>query len=362
MQVLKLIAFFGACFTLLCHTGCSSSIRTDVKIIRIDDEQVASIDLSSIFKITKTIQFDTSVFLIDHINKVKVNSNNVYIWDRSGLHRFSMEGDYICTIGRKGRSYNEYYAIGDFDVQDTLVTILDFNKKILFYNREGAHLKTYDVPFFASTCKLSHEEALLAISYQDSTAKFHRFDITHFNELAQFGEIQSNELTYRHFMKQKNYFVDRSGRLLFFEPMNNEVLAVDMEKATPTCRFDFYSKNPPDKFLRSRFSSVADAITKANDNHYCYGISDYFEDAGKYLVVYNDSGDTYCAYCDTIERISFRSQHFSYPGVFDAISVNDISLNFNSLEDLSIMVPYINKSDTRACYSDNPVLLLLSVK
>ena len=200
---------------IVLFSGCKSgSEKSMTAVLSVGENKTDSLDLSICFRNLETVRIDESEKLLDHVIKVKRSEDDIYVWDRSGLHRFSNGGKYICSIGNRGRGPNEYITLADFDVSGSDVILLDMNKKVLLYDSDGFFQSSAAIPFYASSCKLLGKEVLLSIAYQDYTEKFHVLSLPDFTEVRSFGECRENELTYRHFFQQKNYFQDKTGRLL----------------------------------------------------------------------------------------------------------------------------------------------------
>ena len=319
-----------------CKSGSEKSMTAELYV---GENKTDSLDLSICFRNLETVRIDESEKLLDHVIKVKRSEDDIYVWDRSGLHRFSNGGRYICSIGNRGRGPNEYITLADFDVSGSDVIILDMIKKVLLYDSDGFFQSSAAIPFYASSCKLLDNEVLLSIAYQDYTEKFHVLSLPDFTEVRSYGECRENELTYRHFFQQKNYFLDKTGRQLYHELLNNTVYELSRESFQPVYCVNLWRKNPADTYYDQAFENVMDVIMSLNRDGYCYGLADYASDGVRHIFSYSEMGKMMFAYYNEKDGISVQSPNVYFPGVFHSINYSQVSLNFNSFFDISMSVP-----------------------
>lgn len=97
--------------------------------------------------------------------------------------------------------------------------------------------------------------------------KFHIYDNRTLQRVSSFCPINKAEMNYRHIINQKNFYMI-GDRLLFHEPMNNTVYAIDSTmEISPVYEFSLCGKNPPSAFWTQKFTSIMDInnqITKEN--------------------------------------------------------------------------------------------------
>lgn len=69
-------------------------------------------------------------------------------WDRKRIHKFSPEGEYLLSIGRKGQGPGEFGNIWspNFDKEGSLYATDIVNKKVAFFNKDGKFLKSMRIP------------------------------------------------------------------------------------------------------------------------------------------------------------------------------------------------------------------------
>ena len=86
---------------------------------------------------------------IEGINKVLYDGGNYFIQSKDGVMKFDSGGQFICSIGHKGRGLHEYIYCTDFsiDKKNKLVYILDATTaRIYVYDEDGNGIKTFHTP------------------------------------------------------------------------------------------------------------------------------------------------------------------------------------------------------------------------
>lgn len=346
--------------TFVFISGCQSIRHKDeTATIKIVESQIDSIDLSSIFGIRQIVKIDTSVCILGRIIKVKCDGDDVYVWDNLGLHRFSENGKNVFHIGNKGRGHEEYVSIGDFDVRDSTIAILDMYKKVLLFDINGNYKSSTDLDFYAVGCLLTPEGLILTSGYQEMTEKFHVLRLSDLKEISAFGECRENDLTYRHFIQQQYFYRDEHGRLLYHELMNNTVSLLSEKEIKPLYEFDLYGKTPPAEFWNHRFESVMDVVQQMDAQGYCYGLPLYAVGGDTHFFMFTEKGAATFTVADTKRNFSSSSQMVYFDKIVKVSSYSSLQFNLNSDSDISICVP----SEKYYAYSseseDNPVIIRL---
>lgn len=346
---------------LLSVLGCHCShYEKDTKIIKVTESKVDSLDLSKIFEIKQVINIDTSACRLGQIVKVKCVGDNIYVWDNFGIHRFYENGKKVCHIGHKGRGPEEYLAVGDFDVNESTVAVLDMYKKVLLFDTDGNFKSSANLNFYAVGCLLTADRLILTSGYQEMTEKFHALRLADLTEVSAFGECKENEMTYRHFMQQQYFYRDVNGRILFHELMNNTVFLLTEDEFKPLYEFDLYGKTPPTEFWNQRFENVMDIVQKLENEGFCYGLPLYSVDGDIHFFTFTEKGEVKFAVVDSKRMRSMLAPKVYYNDIFSASTFPALQINMNSDRDISICVP----SD-KYCASisgDNPVIVRLNFR
>lgn len=114
--------------------------------------------------------------LFRSIDKIIVNNDYIYIFDRMGsnkVYKYNLNGDFISAIGNKGRGPEEYIKLNDFDIKDSLFYLNDVTGgRILIYNSNNKFIKSYKLPFHVYNLKrLNNGNYLFYILKNNSSEK-----------------------------------------------------------------------------------------------------------------------------------------------------------------------------------------------
>ena len=362
---MKLVASYCiTCILCLSLLGCSSK-DGGVREIRLSGNTVETLGLEEWFDVADTVQIAAEEFVLGRISKVIADGEDFYVWDNQGVHRFTRAGKYLNSIGVKGRGPREYLEIADLSVRDGLVAILDGSRKVLLFNREGRFIRQAELSFFAASCHLLKDRLLLHSAYQEPTEKFHAYSLPDLVETAAFQEIQQEELTWRHFKGQHNFFLTRDSVLLFHEPLNRKVLSISGDECRPFLAFDFFGKNGPSSFWEKRFASVKDVFDQMMAEDISCGIPLFATDGAVTVLSFTGQGQYLLTIHDSSRTPSdVRSGTVSYKGVFRNVpmaSFDNVVFSFNSARDLSIVVPPAYLTST-AKDNGNPMLVFLAFR
>ncbi|MFI3304453.1 MAG: 6-bladed beta-propeller [Rikenellaceae bacterium] len=105
----------------------------------LQSQEITTDEVPNIIKRSRSIKLADDV-IISQVRKVLIAPNKDFIIrDKSGVYQFSKDGDYIRTIGSRGRSRREYLYLGDICVDYTTNTLLILDEgapKVLFYSHQ----------------------------------------------------------------------------------------------------------------------------------------------------------------------------------------------------------------------------------
>ena len=151
-------------------------------------------------------------------NRVYFNTDeegNIYIndWDRKKIQKFDPQGQYLLTIGRRGRGPGEFINawIPRFD-EDGNIYVYDMgNRRISFFNNEGEYLRQISLPqgasihyinskglFFAGQSKVLTDTDVFSYRY-----KYGLFD----DKLNPIAEVYSRTTERKRDMKSRAHYL-----------------------------------------------------------------------------------------------------------------------------------------------------------
>ena len=90
--------------------------------------------------------------ILGQISKVIVKDNRIYALDMlqaMKLNVYSIDGEYLATVGKRGKAKNEYLMVVDFDVTDKHIKILDrMGSSIIIYDKNTyEYINTVKIAF-----------------------------------------------------------------------------------------------------------------------------------------------------------------------------------------------------------------------
>ncbi len=113
-----------------------------------DDITKNQIRLDTIFESRKIVQLESNEdCMIRHVDEIFVSKNRIIITDKTReqvAFIFSIEGEYISQIGRKGNGPDEYLSLRDIAINyltDEIILYDGKGGKLMFYNENGKFIK-----------------------------------------------------------------------------------------------------------------------------------------------------------------------------------------------------------------------------
>ena len=295
-------------------------------MINIKENERSEISIESLFGGCVYVVSDTSssASLVDQVNKALRYDGSIFVSDSRAIYRYDSAGVFCGMINRNGRGGEEYIGIKDFVVQNDKVYVLDQNKRLVSYTLDGKYVKASVLDFYpASMTALEDGSLLLTSAYQSEEDKFHVYDGASITREYSFIPVEKNQITWRHFLGQKNFF--RYGRrLLFHEPMNNTVYQIKGKEAIPYKELDLFNRNAPKKFWQQRYKNVADIFNRANELKYCFGMPEYCETDDVIWFTYRDGPKYHLCHYSKKTGHSVQSDYLEIPGLSARIPVGDV--------------------------------------
>ncbi|MDD3039913.1 6-bladed beta-propeller [Bacteroides sp.] len=121
----------------------------------INTDNVSELNLQKIADLDKIIPLETKdECLINSIGKVFISDSALVVWDKgnNNIFVFDNAGRYQRSIGRSGPSPEEYINIGDVQMQNDTVQILDVaTRRILNYNISGKFISSIQSAYYLYT-------------------------------------------------------------------------------------------------------------------------------------------------------------------------------------------------------------------
>ena len=270
--------------TLLC---CACGQRNE-KTVVIEKNIVHAAALEDCFRIESRITLKESESApMRGVFKLLCRNGEVYVSDGRNLFVFDDKGSFCRNIGNQGRGPGEYLRISDFSVGDDAVYVMDSNRKILKYGKDGAFMTDAELDDFFASIFLYQDKLYLVSANQNLGKRIHRWNAVSLQEESAFCNISEADLKYRHFMGTTSFFETEDG-LLFHEPLNNTVYAVEDASLRPFCDFDFYGSSAPDSFWNESFMDVMDVYARLKQNGYSAGLPYFAMDGGTMLYHFVD--------------------------------------------------------------------------
>lgn len=321
--------------------GCSR-ISTKIEVISIKENLKPEVSINELFGEVTYITIDSSepssAPLIGMITKVLLHDNKIYLSDIKNIYVFDLNGSYITMISRYGRGGNEYIGITDFTIYENQILVLDQNKKVLKYTLDGKCIQSLILDFYpASITIIDNDRLLLTSAYQSAGDKFHIYDVNSLEKVNSFHPIEENQVTWRHFRNQTNFY-RYNGKLIFHEPMNNTLYHLKDSQFTPLLRLDLFNRNAPDAFWQKQFDNVMDINIEASDHNYCFGIPSYCENDDNLWFTYRDGNNYRLCLYSKINKNAIQSSNISIPELSVSAPVSDLIFSLESKEEQMIVL------------------------
>lgn len=329
---------------ILMGTSCTHKNEVaSLQTIHFDENQLNEITINDIFSNIEYVQLelneDNPIGAVSHIEVV---DDRLFLSDGVALFEYTTNGMYVNCLKRRGKGPQEYTNISNYAISDNHIYIIDKNAKLLKYDIDNHDcLATVKLDFYPSACYITNDNQLLITSaYQNEGDKFHLFNIDDLSYINSFQPINVSETKWRHYMAQQNFYI-YDGKLLFFEPMNNQVSIVDTKnnEMRPYVELTFSNGNPPKELLTETYKSVFDFNMKVIEGGYKVGTYGYAETNNHILFSFYE-GDKYYSMlynkkskkANSFQRIIF---HNDIPSVHTAA----IKYNFKSEKQQYLVIP-----------------------
>lgn len=135
--------------------SCSISDKQNFGEIKVSVEEASSeVFLSSFIDNYKLIPLETTDDnLIAHIDKVKIDEDEIFILDKTNnaIFVFGVDGGFHKSLFNVGNGPGEYVQLMDFDIQGDTLFALDFGKRcVLMYDMDFNYIDKFNYEFFSA--------------------------------------------------------------------------------------------------------------------------------------------------------------------------------------------------------------------
>ncbi|MFL1011685.1 6-bladed beta-propeller [Flavisericum labens] len=362
----------------------------DVKILDIHNEDLAVLKGTSIIDSCWYIPLETkdeSVF--GHIDKIIIEDEYIFILDSrntGNLFVFSMDGDFVFKINKKGKGPQEYTRINDFTIDSDNKNIIihdDRLAKLFYFNFEGSFVKTVKTSFrFANLCKqnnimyylLGNRSNLhLPILNNKSLIKSNEGLINTYNTY----DIK-NEVNLK--LSKFDQFYYSGNHLSFTIPVTkNFIYNIEKGEVKPTYQLNFGKKNIT-KLISQKLKDYKSYYKATKDLDFNMFIGTHFETKSKLFIQYVENSKYRNLFFDKVTGNTILWERFVSDDIHTAgdivshyaIYEEDIFVNFKEPSVFVNTLKNINKIDFKSARvkelcktlnkTDNPVLCFYKLK
>lgn len=328
--ICRTVSVMTAMFVLV--VACSP--RNDAEI-RIEKNFVGEVRLDEIYDEISFVplRFAESAPVANVYQSV-VAEGKIFLNTNSTIVEYSMDGDFIRSVGHRGRGPGEYANINSFYVADGYVYILDWNRKLVKYSVDGEFVREMRLDWFAGSVFARDGRLVITSGYQNPGDLFNVFDAESFEPETSFQLVNENRFSYRQFMFP-NCFALYGEDVIYYEELSNEVYSLDLDKGTADVRysFDLLGKNPPEGYWDRRFGSIIDLLEDINVNGYNRGFSRYQESDRQIFFTFSTTDADSPLQGNLYDKRSGESRQFTRVIIDDDIppvSLRDIYFGYST--------------------------------
>lgn len=248
--------------------------------------------VSKISSIVQIIPLSTdNENLIGEINKIIYENNFIYISDGMAIYKYSLEGELLSKLNKRGEGVGEYISITDFQVNtEDMVWILDRNSKSLNKYNWDNELKTI-VPLNdrVNNFYVTHNDAVyLYIGNETDNGNVVRLKCLNLqtkNIIQEYLEIDSKKANYLH-VRGGTHFHHENDSYYFFELFNDTVYSVSEKGIYPEYYIDFDNKNIPASLYDRGYENIMEFFQAVFSKSYPYGIPLFAKANDKCIFTY----------------------------------------------------------------------------
>ncbi len=328
--------FFSFCILIsLCVTYSCSKKESEALEYQLIDIELENnpIYLSSLLNGIKPILFETNESsLVGEAPNLIFTKESIFIKSNSTIIQFDSEGKYINTINKRGNGAGEYTAISDFFINEELnrVEILDKRqKKVLYYNYNGEYIHDQQIGVWAIKIFRDSENRLYIYSgYERDEDNIFQFNVYEGEQNHSFSEIYRGKSEFLHISNRLNFFKSARDKILFFEPFNDTIYALERDRLIPKFVLSYNGQNIPQSFYaKNKFSNVFDFFQELKKHNYVNSTYNVIETGNKLLFYCMKESKRYLVVYDKIKK-----KAFSFDRIIDDVFSNGVELPFQDGE------------------------------
>lgn len=243
--IINLLFVFAICIMTACSNYSSVTEQSfPAYSFEINTEKVSELDLQTIASLDRIIPLETKdECLITSIGKVIMIDSSFVVWDKGSNNVFIFDntGRYQRSIGYKGSSPEEYINIGDVQMSNDTIQILDVaTRRIMNYNIGGKFISSIQSDYYLYTFYMVPEGCWGINVYQN---KDHYNLILLDENLREIkrGCFASNQILP---LRPTNNFSknEKSDELIFHYQYNDTIYKIQKDSIVPFIAFDFGKK------------------------------------------------------------------------------------------------------------------------
>ncbi|MDR3095284.1 MAG: 6-bladed beta-propeller [Bacteroidales bacterium] len=235
------ILFFVLFFVCSCNSTTVTQLTSEHEI---NFDALPTIDFFSadIFSQIEYLPLETTEdCLLSDALRLKMLDNDFYILDYKAHHkvfRFSSAGQFLNTIGQRGKGPHEYTHVMDFaiDTEDKSIDLLiEPQSKIFRYHTDGSWVGEINTNIPAQSFAKMKGCYVLNISYSNYFSKERLYKIDEQGQIiTKFHPITTKLVS----LTEPNFFQTDTS-IIFHESFSNIVYEVSSGEAHPLYQFDF---------------------------------------------------------------------------------------------------------------------------
>ena len=256
-----LIVPFIAVLLSSCNINTSESAKTEEKTLQTIQfadilEQDTLLRCSDIAKTIHYVPLESKPeAFFNRVNEVQISKEYFFISDFKQLYQFKRTGEFVRKIGSNGKGPGEYLYVVSLDINEDLREVYVFcnvSRKVLIYDFEGNHLRSYAMPQFRT---LRAVDDSLFLAYTDVAVGKEEHIFTLIDAAGDSTCLVKNNFKWEHISDMvytvytgNRWFYRYGGKLYFKDIYNDTLYRYNPDKylAEPTYYFDLGKYDIPD--------------------------------------------------------------------------------------------------------------------
>jgi len=284
MRTLNSIIFLLVSLLFLTITsGCNrNKEKTSVIAKRINvNISNTPIKISSVFSDPELLSLEKGDLPLGKISKVKIYNDTIYILSNYRIFIYSITGNYVRMLNRKGKGPGEYNNLFDFVVDESgNIDILDFSgKKIIKYDSKGNYIDEWKTGMYAFAFIRINDYYILfggngnpATSYSEKM--LYVFDKWEGRVIKEYIPVDHNIENFANYIDSRNIQPTPDGFYLGFSPYDT-IYHFTNGQIDPALIIDFGKHKIGRQIYSNKFPDIMAFNEYLNDNNLCHFICNY---------------------------------------------------------------------------------------